>query len=130
MRRHAFQGKLGLEERDANAPEPAAITDRFRLFSGDEIDFVSDSALYPIEDADGATDYSVGSQDESFKQFRSNLVIRWEYTPGSTLLLVWSQDRTGVGPEGSFAFGPDMQDLFHVHPNALFPVKVNKWFSL
>ncbi len=112
-------------------PRAERYVDRFHLFSGDEIHFVADSALYHIdENADGAADYSVGSQDFNFKQFRSNLVIRWEYTPGSTLYLVWSQDRTGVSPEGSFAFGPDMKDLFSIHPNNIFLVKINKWFSL
>src|SRR6185295_17695086 len=29
-----------------------------------------------------------------FKQYRSNTVVRWEYRPGSTLYLVWAQERT------------------------------------
>ena len=28
-------------------------------------------------------------------QFRSNLVVRWEYIPGSELFFVWSQGVTG-----------------------------------
>ncbi|HEX9564405.1 MAG TPA: DUF5916 domain-containing protein, partial [Gemmatimonadaceae bacterium] len=35
----------------------------------------------------------VGDEDFNFKQFRSNLVMRWEYRPGSTLFLVWGQGR-------------------------------------
>ena len=31
----------------------------------------------------------------NFQQFRSNVVFRWEYRPGSTLFLVWSQGREG-----------------------------------
>jgi hypothetical protein len=29
-----------------------------------------------------------------FKQYRSNTVMRWEYRPGSTLFVVWAQERT------------------------------------
>src|SRR3989449_10984457 len=38
--------------------------------------------------------YAVGTPGGfNFKQFRSNLVLRWEYRPGSTLFLVWNQGR-------------------------------------
>jgi Domain of unknown function (DUF5916)/Carbohydrate family 9 binding domain-like len=43
------------------------------------------------ENADGNTDYTFGQPDFNFIQFRSNLVVRWEYVPGSELFLVWSQ---------------------------------------
>ncbi|MBK6779426.1 MAG: hypothetical protein IPG75_07580 [Gemmatimonadetes bacterium] len=32
----------------------------------------------------------------NFQQFRSNVVFRWEYRPGSTLFVVWSQGREGL----------------------------------
>ena len=31
--------------------------------------------------------------DFNYKQFRSNMVLRWEYRPGSALFLVWTQGR-------------------------------------
>jgi hypothetical protein len=47
------------------------------------------------ENGDGATDYSFSaSRTFNFIQFRSNLVVRWEYTPGSEFFLVWSQGAT------------------------------------
>ena len=36
---------------------------------------------------------SFRNPDFNFKQFRSNMVLRWEYLPGSVLFLVWSQGR-------------------------------------
>ena len=47
------------------------------------------------QDRDGSSDFSFSDPDFSFVQFRSNLVIRWEYIPGSELFLVWSQGATG-----------------------------------
>ena len=61
---------------------------------GDE--FVSENGSYFVDqDRDGSSDFSFSDPDFSFVQFRSNLVMRWEYIPGSELFLVWSQGATG-----------------------------------
>jgi hypothetical protein len=66
---------------------------RFRPFSASEIT-LSDGAYLVDEDADGQTDYAFAKPDFNFVQFRSNLVLRWEYIAGSELYLVWSQGNT------------------------------------
>ena len=43
------------------------------------------------ENTDSVTDYQFSNPDFTFAQFRSNLVIRWEYIPGSEMFLVWSR---------------------------------------
>ena len=49
-------------------------------------------AIYRIDtDDNGTGDAVIANPDFSFAQFRSNLVYRWEYRPGSELFLVWSQ---------------------------------------
>ncbi|HET8712129.1 MAG TPA: DUF5916 domain-containing protein [Gemmatimonadales bacterium] len=66
----------------------------------------------------------------NFKQFRSNVVFRWEYRPGSTLFVVWSQGRQGFqGAEGTRGFGGDMNDLFDLRPDNTFLVKVSYWIN-
>ena len=66
----------------------------------------------------------------NFKQFRSNTVLRWEYKPGSTIFLVWTQGRDDFAPAyGVRSFGGDVQDLFHLHANNTFLVKVSHWFD-
>ena len=66
----------------------------------------------------------------NFKQFRSNVVFRWEYRPGSTLFLVWSQGRQGsTGVEGTRGFGGDINDLFDLRPDNSFLVKVSYWIN-
>lgn len=67
----------------------------------------------------------------NFKEFRSNSVVRWEYRPGSTLYLVWSQGRQQDGlDEGTFSFGRDYRNLFRSHPMNTFLIKASYWFSL
>ena len=64
------------------------------------------------------------------QEFRSNVVFRWEYRPGSTLFLVWSQGREGEeGIEGRKSFGGDFSDLFRLRPANTFLVKVSYWFA-
>lgn len=66
----------------------------------------------------------------NFKQFQSNTVLRWEYRPGSTLFLVWSQGRDTFAPEAStFRFSRDTRHLFEQHPNNTFLIKASYWFN-
>jgi hypothetical protein len=66
----------------------------------------------------------------NYKQFNSTVVLRWEYRPGSTLFLVWTQGRQDVvGLEGSRSPGGDFRDLFDVHPNNTFLVKASYWIN-
>lgn len=49
------------------------------------------------ENLDGNVDYQFDNPDFSVVQFRSNLVMRWEYIPGSELFFVWSKGTSGEG---------------------------------
>ena len=69
--------------------------------------------------------------DFNFKQFRSNLVIRWEYRPGSVIYLVWSQGRTNFEEEyGSFRLGRDIMKLFDTHSENVVMIKINRWLNI
>jgi len=66
----------------------------------------------------------------NYKQFHSNVVFRWEYRPGSTLFVVWSQGRQGsADAEGMQNFGSDMNDLFKLRPDNSFLVKLSYWIN-
>jgi hypothetical protein len=64
------------------------------------------------------------------KEFRSNVVARWEYRPGSTLFFVWQQGRSQSGVDaGSFDLSRDVGNLFGSAPNNTFLVKASYWFG-
>jgi hypothetical protein len=66
----------------------------------------------------------------NFKQFRSNLVLRWEYRPGSTLFLVWGQGREQSEVDmGNFRGWQDYRNLFTTHPANTFLLKASYWLS-
>jgi Domain of unknown function (DUF5916)/Carbohydrate family 9 binding domain-like len=76
---------------------------------------------------DSTGTYSTGF---NYKQFRSNVVFRWEYRPGSTLFVVWSQGRTASsGAEGTRGLGGDLRDLFDLRPDNGFLVKLSYWIN-
>ncbi|MDP9348030.1 MAG: carbohydrate binding family 9 domain-containing protein, partial [Gemmatimonadota bacterium] len=85
---------------------------------------------------DGSTDFRFGSPDFNFKQLRSNAVLRWEYRPGSTLFVVWSQVREDFDRDGRFRMGRDFQrllgadDEFPVQGTNVLLLKVNYWLNL
>ena len=112
-------------------PKADEYTDRFNIFELSEISFDQQNNLYAVdEDTDGIDDFTFGNPDFNFRQFRSNLVVRWEYLPGSVLYLVWSQGRTSSAPNGVFSYGSDMKDLFDIVPHDIFLVKFSYWFAL
>jgi hypothetical protein len=109
-------------------PDAGKFRDRFHTFGPDEITFNQETNSYTIND--GISDASLSNPDFNFRQFRSNLVIRWEYLPGSTLYLVWSQGRTSSDTNGLFSYGNDLKDLFRITPRNIFLVKFSYWFAL
>src|ERR1019366_1646003 len=65
-----------------------------------------------------------------FRELRSNTVIRWEYRPGSTLFVVWTQGRQVF--DGSYAlesWSGQYRDLFALHPDNTFLVKLAYWHN-
>jgi hypothetical protein len=119
-----------------NVTEPRAqnYNDRFHVFQNDQISVETDDGgnrLYQIdENSDGSIVYSFEDPNFNFWQFRSNLVIRWEYTVGSTLYLVWTQNRTDDSSAGVFSLNDDFKNLFSIYPDNVFLIKLNYWFSL
>ena len=112
-------------------PRAERYADRFELFSDGQLAYDDSDEAYRVdENMDGRTDYSFDDPDFNFRQFRSNLVLRWEYTPGSTLFLVWAQERSGSGGSGDFSVNRDLNDLFDTYPSNIFLLKFNYWFSL
>ena len=93
-------------------------------------------------DPDGAgpaAQFEIDNRDFNYRSLRANAVFRWEWRPGSTLYLVWQQQRLReldvfeAGPyanAGKFRFGDDARDIFRQRPDNVFMIKVNYWINL
>ncbi len=103
--------------------------DRFHEYSSQQIKYNQSTDSYDVdENGDGSTDFSISNPDFDFKQFQSNLVLRWEFTPGSVLYLVWNQTITNYDGQGSFDFGEEMSQLFSTVPHNIFMIKFSYRF--
>jgi hypothetical protein len=71
-----------------------------------------------------------GNPDFNEQAFNLNLVFRWEYAPGSTAYIVWSQARAGETSEYFTSIGDDLQQVFRTPPSNVMMVKVSLWWSL
>lgn len=103
-------------------PMARQFTDRFNLLSEDQIQ-LTEGVYYVDENRNGITDYQFNKPDFRFKEFLSNLVIRWEYNPGSSIHLVWSQQRSGADSNGNLHVVDDLGDLFSEKPHHVFLLK-------
>ncbi|MDR0231844.1 MAG: carbohydrate binding family 9 domain-containing protein, partial [Dysgonamonadaceae bacterium] len=84
---------------------------------------------YSVAESDNYQ-YSFVNPDFSFREFRFNLVMRWEYRPNSTLYLVWAQGRSGTSSQYVSSFNQNTKELFEYFPTNVFMLKLNYWFSL
>lgn len=111
-------------------PRADGFQERFQTFGDGEIRYDPEQAVYGVDEGgDDVIDYSFDNPDFNFRQFRSNLVLRWEYSAGSTLYVVWSQDRTDERETGYFDFDRDLRSLFNTTGYNVFLVKFSRWFS-
>jgi hypothetical protein len=110
-------------------PDADEYTDRFHTFRPAEISY-SDGVYSVDENLDGI-DYSFDNPDFTVSEFLHNLVIRWEFLPGSTAYLVWSQTREYYTGDGIFDFGSQADNLFtETKPHNVFLVKFSYRFGL
>ena len=110
---------------------------------GDDVGTLSQAPSGPYTvDPDGAgpaVAFNVTNRDFSRRSLIGNAVLRWEWRQGSTLYLVWQQQRidslTNRGPTGTdewvgeFDLSRDVADMFDARADNVFAVKVSYWLN-
>jgi hypothetical protein len=71
-----------------------------------------------------------GTPDFSSHTLTANLVLRWEYLPGSTLYFVWSQSRSGGDGRSQLPFVSRVGDIFRTPPANILLLKVSYWWRV
>jgi len=93
--------------------------------------YIAADEVYSVdENGDGDEDYAIDNPDFNFVQLRSNMVIRWEYIPGSTLFLVWTQSRTDSPSTERTSFDHLYGGLLEKKPHNIFLIKYTYRFIL
>jgi hypothetical protein len=109
--------------------------DRARSFDflvyGEEKSAISSaSGLYTVDpDGDGpSAAFSFPAPDFNFKSLRGTMVFRWEYALGSTLYLVWTQNRQDFTHPGEFRLVRDIGLALSARGDNIFLIKMSyRW---
>jgi hypothetical protein len=122
--------------------EPFAASGRYNTFG--ELDTPGSRGLLVYGEngttvdrqADGKTtvtndesSFSFTRRDFNIRSYRSNVVFRWEWRPGSTLFLVWQQDRNSEESYGDHVGFSDLLGSLSAPGNNFFVVKTSFWIS-
>jgi hypothetical protein len=103
----------------------------FHTLTAGELQYNPTERIYELYDGIHTTpELSFADPDFNFRQFRSNLVARWEYKPGSVLYLVWTHNRTSSEDIRNDQLDYNLKGLFREHAENVFLIKFNYWFSL
>ena len=110
-------------------PVAERLTERFQLYDSNQIN-LSGNDFQVDENRDGTMDYSFSNPDFSYVQFNSNLVLRWEYIPGSELFLVWSQGVKSSVSSSDGLFEGFETGILDERPQNIFLLKATYRFIL
>ena len=110
-------------------PVAERLRDRFQTYDSNQIS-VSGTDFLVDENRDGIVNYSFSNPDFSYVQFNSNLVLRWEYIPGSELFLVWSQGITSSVSSSNGLFKGFETGILDERPQNIFLLKATYRFIL
>lgn len=88
-------------------PRAAAYADRFRPYTGSG----APTGLYD-------------------RELKADVVVRWEYHPGSALFVVWSQGRGQLDPTSATrGYVGNLRDVFNLPGDNTFLMKLSYWFT-
>jgi uncharacterized protein DUF5916 len=79
---------------------------------------------------DGTANFTLKNSDFNIRSFRSNVVLRWEWRPGSILYLVWQQNRRSSEPFGDRVGLTDMFSSLTAPGSNFFAVKMSFWLPV
>jgi hypothetical protein len=82
-----------------------------------------------IQVTDGADQFTLPNPDFNVVSFQSNVVLRWEWRPGSTLFLVWQQDRSGADPLRGLVGPGRLWDAFTAQGDHFLALKITYWLN-
>jgi hypothetical protein len=79
---------------------------------------------------DSAATFTLPALDFNRLSFRSNLVLRWEWRPGSTAFFIWQQQRQDASAAGQLIDPRDLWGAARAPGDNVFAVKVSYWMGV
>jgi hypothetical protein len=89
---------------------------------------VGDDQLSVTPASPGVASLGFSNPNFSLASLRGNAILRWEYLPGSTLFLVWTQNRADTVLDGEFRLGNGLTRMFSGAADNVFLIKLSYWW--
>lgn len=99
---------------------------------GTQITRAADGTVTVTDAAGGSSSnsFTLTNRDFNVQSFRSNVVLRWEWNPGSTLFVVWQQNRSTSSSIGDHVRVVDLFDPARAPGDNFLSVKMTYWFTV
>jgi hypothetical protein len=111
-------------------PRADAYADRFDPLDDDQLVRPGNGETVEIDvNGDADVDFYLSDPDFRVVSLRTNAVLRWEFSPGSTLFLVWQQSRRDYTQVGRLNFGDAFGDVFTTPGTNSIAMKVAYWLG-
>ncbi len=110
-------------------PQGAQEADRFEVLGESRL-IRTPTGISADLNGDGIGDLALGSPDFTALSLRSTAVLRWEYRPASSVILVWQQSRGRQLTDGRFRPGESVGDLLRAQASNALILKVSHWLSV
>jgi hypothetical protein len=112
-------------------PRGGGYVGQFEVIGSDRLTRPGNGGTVRVDvNRDGVNDMSFSEPDRKVLSLRTNAVLRWEFRPGSTLYLVWNQNRGDEEYDGALHMASDLADVFSATGSHVLALKVAYWIGL
>jgi len=102
----------------------------FNFYGRDGSTIAEVAGTYQVDPGGQGNSFTFSDPNFNYKSLRGDAILRWEYTPGSTLYLVWTQNRTDSQLPGFMEIDRDLRRLMSARPDNIFLLKFTYWFNM
>ncbi|MGH7714121.1 MAG: DUF5916 domain-containing protein, partial [Gemmatimonadaceae bacterium] len=106
---------------------PAPRRRDLRTYGSDGTTISTPDSLGQRRVTDGSTSFTLPNNDFNVRSFRSNAVVRWEWRPGSTIFVVWQQDRFSQDRNGAAVRPGGIFDAVNAEGTQFLALKMSYW---
>ncbi len=103
-------------------------TNDLRTYGFDGTTISRDENGYHV--VDGAYAFDLPDRDFGDRSFQSNMVLRWEFSPGSALFLVWQRNRFDSREPGRQVRFRSLGDAFSTDGSDYLALKISYWIPV
>ncbi|MBI4420812.1 MAG: carbohydrate binding family 9 domain-containing protein, partial [Gemmatimonadetes bacterium] len=124
-------GRTFDELRLVTRPRTGKYLEQFGVLGPDRLTRAGDGSTVRVDvNRDGVNDLSFAEPNRTVLSLRTNAVLRWEFRPGSTLYLVWNQNRGEENFDGTLRTLHHLGDAVTSGGTHVFALKMAYWIGL